>query len=99
MGQALFSNEEARGGSAWGAGTLANGDGSRQPSKVELDLAEYQVIHLPTSSTVLCCEALQKMLAELCSRQPPQASQLLLSTRQVFCWASTHSSAVKLDVG
>ena len=43
MGQELFSNEEARGGSAWGAGTLANGDGSRQPSKLELDFAEYQV--------------------------------------------------------
>lgn len=42
MGQELFSNEDARGGSAWGAGTLANGDGSRQPSKLELDLAEYQ---------------------------------------------------------
>ena len=46
MGQELFSNEEARGGSAWGAGTLANGDGSRQPSKIELDFAEYQVCHL-----------------------------------------------------
>lgn len=46
MGQELFSNEEARGGSAWGAGTLANGDGSRQPSKLELDLAEYQVCRL-----------------------------------------------------
>ena len=45
MGQELFSNEDARGGSAWGAGTLANGDGSRQPSKLELDLAEYQVCH------------------------------------------------------
>ena len=46
MGQELFSNEEARGGSAWGAGTLANGDGSRQPSKIELDFAEYQVCPL-----------------------------------------------------
>ncbi|CAK0785724.1 hypothetical protein CVIRNUC_008935 [Coccomyxa viridis] len=42
FGAPLYSNEEARGGSAWGAGTLANGDGSRQPSKVELDFAEYQ---------------------------------------------------------
>ena len=48
LGPALFSNEEVRGGSAWGAGTFANGDGSRQPSKLELDLAEYQVgsLHL-----------------------------------------------------
>ena len=45
FGAPLYSNEEARGGSAWGAGTLANGDGSRQPSKVELDFAEYQASH------------------------------------------------------
>lgn len=33
---------EPRGGSAWGAGTLAGGDGSRQPSQKELGLAEVQ---------------------------------------------------------
>jgi len=33
---------EVRGGSAWGAGTFAGGDGSRQPSKKELELAETQ---------------------------------------------------------
>ena len=36
-------NDAARGGSAWGAGTLANGDGSRQPSEVELAQAKFQV--------------------------------------------------------
>jgi len=45
FGAPLYSNEEARGGSAWGAGTLTNGDGSRQPSKLELDFAEFQVKH------------------------------------------------------
>lgn len=34
--QSLFNNDEAHGGGPWGAGTLANGDGSRQPSKLEL---------------------------------------------------------------
>ncbi|PGH23285.1 minor allergen Alt a 7 [Polytolypa hystricis UAMH7299] len=39
----IMSNlEEVRGGSAWGAGTFAGGDGSRQPSKLELELAEIQ---------------------------------------------------------
>lgn len=31
-----------RGGSAWGAGTLAGGDGSRQPSELELEVARLQ---------------------------------------------------------
>jgi len=33
---------EVRGGSAWGAGTFAGGDGSRSPSAKELELAEIQ---------------------------------------------------------
>ncbi|KAH9438807.1 Minor allergen Alt a 7 [Pyricularia oryzae] len=33
---------EARGGSPWGAGTFAGGDGSRQPSEKELELARIQ---------------------------------------------------------
>ncbi|CAF1170747.1 unnamed protein product [Adineta steineri] len=37
----LQSNDEVHGGSAYGAGTLA-GDGSRQPSELELDLAKSQ---------------------------------------------------------
>ncbi|KAJ3551167.1 hypothetical protein NM688_g4870 [Phlebia brevispora] len=40
---ALQTNlEEVHGGSAWGAGTFAGGDGSRQPSKLELELALQQ---------------------------------------------------------
>ncbi|RLN32724.1 hypothetical protein BBJ28_00001967 [Nothophytophthora sp. Chile5] len=38
----LFNMEEIHGGSPWGAGTLANGDGSRQPSKLELTVATTQ---------------------------------------------------------
>jgi len=38
----LFSNEEVHGGSPYGAGTLSGGDGSRQPSKLELGVAEHQ---------------------------------------------------------
>merc|ERR1712137_175044 len=39
---AMFSNDEVRGGSPYGAGCLAGADGSRQPSAVELSLAQTQ---------------------------------------------------------
>ncbi|GIL53279.1 hypothetical protein Vafri_8922 [Volvox africanus] len=39
-GPGMFDVNVARGGSPWGAGTLAGGDGSRQPSEVELLQAE-----------------------------------------------------------
>jgi NAD(P)H dehydrogenase (quinone) len=38
----LADLSEARGGSPWGAGTFSAGDGSRQPSKNELELAKIQ---------------------------------------------------------
>jgi len=38
----LAGLDEVRGGSPWGAGTFAGGDGSRQPSAQELELAEAQ---------------------------------------------------------
>lgn len=39
----LISNfDEVHGGSPWGAGTFAAGDGSRKPSKLELEIAEIQ---------------------------------------------------------
>ncbi|KAF5388749.1 hypothetical protein D9757_004768 [Collybiopsis confluens] len=34
--------DEVRGGSAWGAGTIAGSDGSRQPSALELEIATIQ---------------------------------------------------------
>ncbi|KAL1961392.1 hypothetical protein VTO42DRAFT_120 [Malbranchea cinnamomea] len=38
----LTNLTEIHGGSPWGAGTLANNDGSRQPSELELDVARLQ---------------------------------------------------------
>ncbi|KAI7857544.1 NAD(P)H:quinone oxidoreductase, type IV [Circinella umbellata] len=38
----LFDNSEVIGGSAYGAGTVTNGDGSRQPSEKELAIAKNQ---------------------------------------------------------
>jgi len=38
----LTNLSEVHGGSPWGAGTFAAGDGSRQPSPLELEIAEIQ---------------------------------------------------------
>ena len=33
---------QVHGGSAWGAGTITGSDGSRQPSELELEIAQFQ---------------------------------------------------------
>jgi NAD(P)H dehydrogenase (quinone) len=38
----MFNNDEIHGGSPYGAGTIANGDGSRMPSEVEKGMAKIQ---------------------------------------------------------
>ncbi|KAJ5999158.1 hypothetical protein N7451_006968 [Penicillium sp. IBT 35674x] len=38
----LANLDEVHGGSPWGAGTFAAGDGSRQPTALELEIAERQ---------------------------------------------------------
>jgi NAD(P)H dehydrogenase (quinone) len=38
--------DEITGGSPYGASTITGGDGSRQPSEVELDAARYQGAHV-----------------------------------------------------
>lgn len=40
--KAMMTIDEVAGGSPYGATTIANGDGSRQPSEVELAGARYQ---------------------------------------------------------
>ena len=42
----LTQVDEVRGGSPYGAGTIAGGDGSRSPSDRELSLAEFQGTHV-----------------------------------------------------
>ena len=43
--------EEVKGGSPYGASTIAAGDGSRQPSPVELEAARYQGRHVAQIAT------------------------------------------------
>ena len=44
--QGQMGTEEVKGGSPYGASTITNGDGSRQPSAVELEGARYQGGHV-----------------------------------------------------
>lgn len=44
--QGQMGLDEIKGGSPYGASTIAGGDGSRQPSAVELDAARYQGEHV-----------------------------------------------------
>ncbi|MCB4771511.1 NAD(P)H:quinone oxidoreductase type IV [Ancylobacter sp. Lp-2] len=46
--QGQMGLDEIKGGSPYGASTITDGDGSRQPSKVELDAARYQGKHVAT---------------------------------------------------
>jgi len=41
----LANLEEVHGGSPWGAGTFAGADGSRQPTNLEIQIAENQGKH------------------------------------------------------
>lgn len=50
FGGKMFDVSTVRGGTAYGAGTFAGADGSRQPSEVELEFAEHQVDYLVVSS-------------------------------------------------
>ncbi len=44
--QGQMGLEEIKGGSPYGASTITGGDGSRQPSAIELDAARYQGAHV-----------------------------------------------------
>jgi NAD(P)H dehydrogenase (quinone) len=44
--QGQMGTEEVKGGSPYGASTITNGDGSRQPSEIELEGAKYQGAHV-----------------------------------------------------
>lgn len=41
-----FGHDEVKGGSPYGATTIAGGDGSRQPSAVEIEAAKFQGAHV-----------------------------------------------------
>jgi multimeric flavodoxin WrbA len=49
----MMSNDAVRGGSPWGAGTYADADGSRQPTKDELEMVRRQAAHFADKATKL----------------------------------------------
>ena len=49
-----FDLSQVKGGSPYGASTIANGDGSRQPSAVELEAARWQGAHVARIAQKLC---------------------------------------------
>jgi len=49
----LADISEVKGGSPWGAGTIAGADGSRQPSAKELAMARFQGKHVATITVKL----------------------------------------------
>lgn len=49
----LADISEVKGGSPWGAGTIAGADGSRQPNAKELSLARFQGKHVATIASKL----------------------------------------------
>jgi len=49
----VFSHDEVHGASPYGSGTYAGSDGSRQPSKLELDVAETHGKHFATIAAKL----------------------------------------------
>lgn len=49
----LSDIKTVNGGAAWGASTISDGDGSRQPSEVEFGIAEFQgKVSCPASSNL-----------------------------------------------
>ncbi len=50
----MYDISEPRGGGPYGAGTLAGGDGSRQPSAIEHTIARYQGRHVAEIAAKLC---------------------------------------------
>lgn len=55
FGEGMFTLDEPRGGSGYGAGTFAGATGARQPSKNELGQAEHQVYKF-------CCTSILSLL-------------------------------------
>jgi NAD(P)H dehydrogenase (quinone) len=49
----LFNMDELHGGSPYGAGTFAGATGARQPTALELGLAEHQGKHIATLTAAL----------------------------------------------
>ncbi|MDR3493700.1 MAG: NAD(P)H:quinone oxidoreductase type IV [Ancalomicrobiaceae bacterium] len=57
--QGQMGVEEVKGGSPYGASTITGGDGSRQPSAVELDAARFQGAHVARIAAKIAVKVLE----------------------------------------
>lgn len=57
--QGQMGVEEVKGGSPYGASTITDGDGSRQPSAIELEAAKFQGAHVATIAAKVAGKVLQ----------------------------------------
>ncbi|MCX5570927.1 MULTISPECIES: NAD(P)H:quinone oxidoreductase type IV [Kaistia] len=57
--QGQMGVEAVKGGSPYGASTITDGDGSRQPSEVELEAAKFQGAHVATIAAKVAAKVLQ----------------------------------------
>ncbi|SCU78808.1 LAMI_0A06062g1_1 [Lachancea mirantina] len=82
--------EEVHGGSPWGAGTLAGGDGSRTPSELELRIAEKQGLYFyqtvkdfpPSRAKVAAKAAEKKKAAEAAKKAEAQRAKSAPATNE-----------------
>jgi multimeric flavodoxin WrbA len=70
--------QDVNGGSPYGASTIAAGDGSRQPTQIELGVAKYQVSRHKRIRP-RCCVLLGSYRSAACIREIP--GQVLLRVR------------------
>jgi NAD(P)H dehydrogenase (quinone) len=65
--------DQVLGGSPYGAGTIAGGDGSREPSTVELDAARFQGGHVASIAALLAAKIRPEPAVQLTGRQTAAA--------------------------
>jgi NAD(P)H dehydrogenase (quinone) len=70
----VFNNDEPHGASPYGAGTLANGDGSRMPSPLELDVAITQGKNFAVLTEKICARPVEPPPVHYVEETPVEAT-------------------------
>ena len=86
FGSELFNVDVLHGGSAWGAGTFAGATGARLPSKLELDVAEHQVISFFIHAAIGGTSGHHSQGLEMHSCCGDRPVNHLAGCRRLVCW-------------